>query len=316
MTPQLFIHIGPYKTGTTSVQEHFWQNRRAYRAGGLLYPESGIVGGKWGHRHLGLARAFDAQVWSRLVAEIEEANCPKVLVSSERLSSSLTHLAEARPLIERYDPRMIIVLRDEADLVRSMYLQIVKGSFSRLMPPEQDYVPRTGFAEWWRKARHRYVYGRMVQQWTDIFGEDRIIFMVYGKGRRFDVLDKMCKTLDVPMLVRQAKRNPSIGPFAARSAISASRFGWYAGSCAMAITRQLERLFPTLARGDPVDFDPDAIRAYYMAQNQKAVEKFPAFAEEYAALKREREDRREVAQARDGLGQEDRAEGTSHDSSD
>ena len=287
MSVRLFIHIGPYKTGTTSVQEHFWQNRRAYRAGGLLYPESGIVGSKWGHRHLGLARAFDAEVWSRLVAEIEEANCPKVLVSSERLSNSLTHLAEARPLIERYDPRMIIVLRDEVDLVRSMYLQIVKGYYTPGNRPENDYGPRIGFAEWWQKARHRYVYGRMVQQWSDIFGEDRIIFMVYGKGRRFDVLDKMCKTLDVPMLVRQAKRNPSIGPFAARSAISASRFGWYAGFCAMAITRQLESLFPTLARGDPVDFDPDAIRAYYRAQNQKAVERFPAFAEGYAALKQE-----------------------------
>jgi hypothetical protein len=281
MKRQLFIHIGPFKTGTTSVQEHFWNNRSAYMAEGLLYPKTAITADEWGHRHLHLAKVFRPKVWGRLVNEIEAAPCPKVLVSAERLSTSLSHLAQARPLIDRYDPHLIVVLRDEVDLVRSMYLQIVKGYFTYA---EERHDGRIGFAEWWHKARPRYVYGRMVQQWADVFGPDRMTFLVYPKGRRFDVVEEMCRTLDVPVLKRRADNNPSIGAFAARSAIFASRFGWETGRRVMELARRLERRFPKLAKSRLPGFDPEELRTYYALHNRKPLETFPAFAAKYAEL--------------------------------
>lgn len=183
MATKLYVHIGPYKTGTTSVQEHFWNNQDEYLKHGLLYPKTGVVSDKWGHRHLRMAGAFRPWVWENLVKEIETSGAYKVLVSSERLSKGLTHLAEARPFIKRYNPTMIITLRDEMALVRSMYLQTVKGHFMQNgtegNPSSSGPHWSMSFREWWLSARHRYVYGRMIAQWAQNFSEEDVEYLLY-----------------------------------------------------------------------------------------------------------------------------------------
>lgn len=280
MKKQIFIHIGPYKTGTTSVQEHFWRNRAAYLKMGVLYPRTGIFSDLWGHRHLRLANAFRYKLWKSLVREIEKSKATKILISSERLSYGLTHLAEARPLIEAYDPHLIVVLRDEADLLHSLYLQTVKSYFT-------EFRGRRGpgdFQTWLASRQTKFIYARMIRQWVDIFGFDRMTFIVYPKGKRFDIVEEICAEMDVPVLKRFQQSNPSIGTFAARMGLLGERVNWKFGRFMMGVGRKIERCFPRLAKAKVPGFNAAELRAFYDERNRDAAKTFPAFGAKYRDL--------------------------------
>lgn len=280
--PRLFIHIGPFKTGTTSVQEHFWHHRKVYLDKyDLLYPRTGLVNDAWGHRHLRLAREFRPAVWSRLSEEIRITAPSRVLISSERLSTGLAHLREAQPLISEYDPTLILVLRDEVALVRSMYLQVVKGYFS---DPNEATTGQISFRDWWMKARERYIYGRMIKQWAAIFDSDRMEIVVFPKRGKFDSVSEMCKILDVPLLQQIGDKNPSISPFAARSAVFFGRWSRETGNRAMKLANEIERYFSALRHVKIPGFDPGEISEYYLSKNEEALRGFPKFARQYVHL--------------------------------
>lgn len=284
MKKQLFIHIGPYKTGTTSVQEHFWRNRTAYVKKGVLYPRTGIFSDFWGHRHLRLANTFRHDLWKRLVREIEKSKATKILVSSERLSYGLTHLAEARHLIEAYDPHLIVVLRDEADLLHSLYLQTVKSYFT-------EFRGRRGpgdFQTWLASRQTKFIYARMIRQWVDIFGPDRMTFIVYPRSKRLDIVEEICAEMGVPVLKRFRQSNPSIGTFAARLALLGERVNWKFGRLMMRVGRKIERRFPKLAKAKVPGFDAAELRAFYDERNRAAVKAFPGFGAKYREIQASR----------------------------
>jgi len=281
MTTQLYIHIGPYKTGTTSVQEHFWQNRQAYKDHGLLYPQTGILKKKWGHRHYYLATTTDPDLWQSLGTEIESSGVGKTLLSAERFSMNLSRLGEAAPLIRPYQPKIIIVLRPEAKLVSSMYLQLVKSYFGS---PTRKSALRASFQDWFQNSQRMFLYSRMVTQAAKAFGEENIIYVRFGKSSNFNIVDEICRTLDVPVLERVSNQNLSISPSTARKAVSAHRFGWLAGKVAMETNRKLENMFPSLGSKQLEGFDAKTINELYIEKNQKALKRFPEFAKHYYAL--------------------------------
>ena len=89
--PTLFIHTGLHKTGTTSLQKAFFDNRRVLARQGLLYPDTGLSPnpGNWGHHELALAlrqQESGEALWQALRAEADASGLDRVLVSSETLS--------------------------------------------------------------------------------------------------------------------------------------------------------------------------------------------------------------------------------------
>lgn len=53
MTKSIYIHIGPHKTGTTTLQFSLFLNKDKLKKNGILYPDSGIISAKLpGHHNL------------------------------------------------------------------------------------------------------------------------------------------------------------------------------------------------------------------------------------------------------------------------
>lgn len=137
--PTLYIHTGLHKTGTTSLQKAFFDNRAALARQGVLYPQTGVPENPnhWGHHDLAYALRNGPRartLWRELRAEADEAGLDKVVVSSEELSllpfpgippkRSYGIIAES---FEGYDIRLICYLRPQAELVASLYNHNVKS---------------------------------------------------------------------------------------------------------------------------------------------------------------------------------------------
>jgi hypothetical protein len=267
------------------VQEHYWGRRKAYLKKGLLYPKAGLYEDLFGHRHLYLAAKYSRHHWGKLEREIDRGTATKVLISSERLSMNLAHMKDVKPLIEKYNPILIIVLRDEAALVGSLHLQVTKSSLLLPEDPKWDRRPAP-FPAWLAEGRHRYVYGRMVAQWSKAFGEDSIRFLHYREEAGFDIVARIAEVIDVPQLGKVYARNRSMRPFAAACAFAGGRFGKRGAMLGMRIGRRLEHHLGFFARWSIKGFDPVAIRDYYATENAAYAAKFPAFAEAYRLIER------------------------------
>lgn len=278
---RLFLHAGPYKTGTTSVQEHFWHHRAAYLSRhGLLYPTTGLVADAWGHRHARLAPPVDPSLWTTLLIEIAAAGARRALLSAERMSRNLGGLAPLAERLRPLDPVLVLTLRDEAALVRSMYLQLVRGA---AMTGRRNGTA-DGFVAWWRHARVHFVYGRMVDAWVGVFGRRTFRLLVSPRGARADSVAALCALLEVPVLDRLPPANPSIGALTARVARAAQPFGRMAARGAMAVSGQVERLVPSLADRPIPGYDAAEIRAWHAAANAPYLARYPRLRAAYAAL--------------------------------
>jgi hypothetical protein len=154
------LHIGSGKTGTSSLQKLFQQNRKTLRDHGTLYPRSP---GRTRHLQLGHYAKSGAELdrqgsWHRqnsrgrtatlddlpvrLLAEIDRVRPSRLLMSDEGLyGSSEAALGRLRGLI---DPlarslRIVVYLRRQDDHLCSRYQQVVKsGEIRRLSERAQQ----------------------------------------------------------------------------------------------------------------------------------------------------------------------------------
>lgn len=91
------IHLGTYKTGSSSFQNLCWDNREALRQRDILYPETGVRNYRMlGMRHANLPYSYSKNggkpLPQPLVEEIERSGCDTLIISSEALSNP-SHLS-------------------------------------------------------------------------------------------------------------------------------------------------------------------------------------------------------------------------------
>ncbi len=83
MPDVVYLHVGPHKTGTTSLQHAFYSNTARLRRYGIHYPNTGRMGAA----HQNIARACRDQDHDTLGALQDEIrDVPKVLISSELIA--------------------------------------------------------------------------------------------------------------------------------------------------------------------------------------------------------------------------------------
>lgn len=196
--PQLLLHIGMNKTGTTAMQLALAANRRALREQGVLYPADGF-GGEAHHELAWLCgfyqgkppymkESFEAYI-ERLHREVEASKCPHVLISSEFFS--LPGLVEpVAKAFERYDTRVVVYLRRHDHWWQSVYVQAVKTVEN---PPwGRQYG---GYLNAMQRQRSSMIghYRWLVDRWAEAFGADRMIVRPYERSQNgpnllFDLL--------------------------------------------------------------------------------------------------------------------------------
>ncbi len=135
--PDLLLHAGTHKTGTTALQAWLTDNRRLLAAAGILFPRAGQPGRRGQHNlHWDLAghRNYQPRLssWPELWQEL--ASAPRthtLLLSAEGFSHHLAHAAGAARLAQRVAPHvgrvtLHLTLRPQWSLVRAIFSQRTK----------------------------------------------------------------------------------------------------------------------------------------------------------------------------------------------
>jgi hypothetical protein len=137
-----YIHAGPHKTGTTSIQWFLQENRAELLEHGVFVPESETKHGAHhaiveklcgqelgGHREPSAAKAIQA---------IIETACKAIVISSEALERILRNGDHARIFFNRIrelnlEPKLILFPRNQSQWINSIYSSAVK-TFRRSDP--------------------------------------------------------------------------------------------------------------------------------------------------------------------------------------
>ena len=147
MTRTLFLHVGPPKTGTTSIQTFFRDNAAAFLRQGLFRPITGTE--RKSHFHWNLVKAFHpgqfpSELLDKLANELKDNNLPaKVLVTAEAFAVHMgepAYVAAVKDFCQRLGYRLHILayIRPQVPMLNSLYSQHVKKL--RPVPPIADFI--------------------------------------------------------------------------------------------------------------------------------------------------------------------------------
>jgi hypothetical protein len=179
------LHIGPHKTGTSTVQGAFHLARRELLAQGVRYAgrsrqqvraAHAVTGRPW---HLTGGKPPPIGTWRGLVREVRRAREPRVVISSEFFCDAddeavLRIVRDLGP--ERL--HVVLTLRPLAKIVPSQYQQWVQNgmrkSFDRWLDSMFDRAPDARVPLLWRRHRH----DRLVARWAEAVGPEAITVIV------------------------------------------------------------------------------------------------------------------------------------------
>jgi hypothetical protein len=170
----LLVHVGPAKTGTTSLQSSFHNNREALAAHDVHYAGSVRHSSAAIKDLMNVSPRVDKQpkgIWDRLAAEIRTSTAQRVVLSSEGLAHADAAIAD-RLLADvgRSPVRVVLTMRPLADMLASSWWQYVQTG--KKMPYDEwlDGVLRTDLAgevvtpNFWRRSRIEKVAGLWVER--------------------------------------------------------------------------------------------------------------------------------------------------------
>ncbi|MDR4305211.1 hypothetical protein IHQ68_01035 [Chelatococcus sambhunathii] len=224
--PTCFVHIGPHKTGSSSLKHFIRANEDELETRGLFFPRSRDRQGKRARNHQILALCDEigpdgelrsgAVFWPE-IDRVARGSRTNILISSEMFSASLSHpgrLDRILTFFEKrgYDVRMLAYVRDQPAWLNSWYVQSQK----RLARPE----PFEDFAEeWLREGRvepARYLAPFLADQRCAV---EVISFERAAASGLEDDFIRRCGIDDCASLTRATVRNTNAGAktvFAAR----------------------------------------------------------------------------------------------------
>jgi hypothetical protein len=182
------VHIGPSKTGTTSLQGAMWVARHEMRAQGVRYAgynrhSTGAARAAAGMRSSTTDVPVAGQLWAGLVREVRRAREDRVVISSEFLAHASDEAV--RRIIDDLDPgrvHVVVTLRPLARMLASLWQQQVQSGSSRPYEAWLDRVlgrsgPLPDVPLW-----HRHRHDRLIRRWADVVGPGRLTAIVLDGG--------------------------------------------------------------------------------------------------------------------------------------
>lgn len=189
----IYLHIGSHKTGTTALQSFLHENKDLLKEQGFLYPRIGYDKPLPHHVILRpiITPSENDYVWdipgTEYITEEEDLykaislECDKLKISKVILSTELLffddlllkNLRKKRNAAEYIrnlfpDSKIIpiVYLRNQVDLIESLYIEAVKGAHTCF---------ENSFSEYKKENEDRLYYTKYLKPWTDEFGDDVII---------------------------------------------------------------------------------------------------------------------------------------------
>jgi hypothetical protein len=201
----LLLHIGPHKTGTTSIQG-------ALRIARPRLPEHGVVyAGKTRQHQMaalsltgakGLAgdRPADESDWRTLVTDVHDALDKRVIVSSEFFDDANDEVAR-RVVDELGGDRVhvLVTLRPLAKIVPSAWQQYVRNrlrySYDEWLDAMFNQAPYDQpTPTFWQRHRHADI----VERWASIVGPERLLVVVVDESDPESLMRTFERIVDLP----------------------------------------------------------------------------------------------------------------------
>ncbi|MEL4896864.1 hypothetical protein [Crocosphaera sp. Alani8] len=201
--PLIYIHIGTFKTGTTSIQTFLSENRNILLNKNILYPLSSRTK-KYPDAHHNLAselikekRSYlpnemyeiNAGKWKDVVKEIEEFKGTKVIISSEHFNRlTFEEIRMIRKYLANYVIKIIVFLRKQDEYFQSYYCQDVK--IGHYWGDIKKYIAR---------YKNEGDYYKKLEPWKQIFGQENIIVRVFNKDFQKELIDQFLAIINFKM---------------------------------------------------------------------------------------------------------------------
>jgi hypothetical protein len=205
------LHIGPHKTGTTTVQRAFWDTRDLLAehdvlyAGDLAHPMSAAMAAAGNQLATGQRGAGDER-WAELAAAARASEARITVVSSEFFSDAPSaRVPKIVDALGQDQVRVVITLRPVTRILASQWQQYMQNQ------PLVKYVGNPDYEGWldqvlnhpdqndvtpsfWRRHRH----DRLVQTWAEAVGADRLVVVVVDDARPRDILTSFERLTGLP----------------------------------------------------------------------------------------------------------------------
>jgi hypothetical protein len=212
MKKTIYLHIGAFKTGTSSIQQYLFANFRAFEDAGFYVPKGKLIG----HHELpiSLVKEFTKfraswpefsgdrkAIWDDLIDQIEKTKCNKIIISSENFCDLVNEHArdyseEMGKVIQSYfspyQVKVIVYLRNIDAYTKSMYNESIKVSSNIFSYQEalNAYIKHKSIHV------HPSIY---LDYYANIFGKENIIVKKYSTDtlKNGDVVEDFLDTLDI-----------------------------------------------------------------------------------------------------------------------
>ncbi|MUL41499.1 hypothetical protein FZ103_09975 [Streptomonospora sp. PA3] len=200
-----FLHIGPYKTGTTAIQGAFHQARARLREQGLVYIGKNRQPAGAAQQAAGIPPMFGSAhkrdtYWQELLEEVEAEGALRPIISSEFFCEADDDAA--RRIVEDLGgPRvhLVVTLRPLAKILPAQWQQYVQAgllhSYEEWLeavfngPPAE--IPTPTF---WRRHDH----GTLISRWAEIVGPENLTVIAVDDSDPGMLLRSFEDILDLP----------------------------------------------------------------------------------------------------------------------
>lgn len=201
----LVVHIGPRKTGTTSIQAALASRRDPLRELGVVYPGTGKQHFQPVNRFIGRRQLWETDVdgevverpWRQLLREIGDA--PHGVISTEVLSQARReHVQRIVDSAPDRTPIVVITYRRFEDLLSSTWQQLVKEGL------------RDPLDEWSRAAVVAYPelsqdpfprildLATLVDIWGGIVGPENVVVILIERSQPLAIFNAFEEVLSLP----------------------------------------------------------------------------------------------------------------------
>ncbi len=214
MKPELIIHVGRPKVGSTALQAFLNQNRSALAEQGICYPKTGLYHGASHHFSLVFLPGLPDypvvrdivpdELYTALAEEITASGLSRAVISSENFW--LVKPAKLKRLVsERFDVKIVAYLRRQDEVMVSSFIQEIRGGMLSLDTAMEDYLADQG--------RLKLLdYDVVLADWEKAFGFENVSVRLYEAmeaGIERDFLALLGLNTQRDFVFSEARRNAS-----------------------------------------------------------------------------------------------------------
>lgn len=187
------LHIGPQKTGSTSLQRSLHEQREVVRAHGVVYPGPGVrsrlaLGAGLGYPTPIGGKRPQKKLWHQMLADVNDPDARVVCISSEAFGRApRKQIARTVAALGGDRPHVLLVARRYDGLLPSQWQQRIKARVSLtydewlhivLGPPPPDRDPH------WRNLWIPHDSVELASRWAEVAGAENVTVLVSDDSDR------------------------------------------------------------------------------------------------------------------------------------